>query len=118
MTTFLRLGILLMLALPLSGCWVGSGPQACSGISEQKGQNLARASTKRFLQYVGKTHAPLTGTSGTLNFDRLESLNDSDLVYDGRSSNVYAFHLSWAPWAKFTTTVANNCGATTNWTID
>ena len=113
-------GLLCVLAISLTGCWVGSDPHDCTHVSDSKGQSIARASLKRFLQYTGQTHAPLSGPSGTLDPIKLEHISDSDLVYDGRSpneGNVFNFHLSWAPQAKFTATVSSDCGTSNNWTI-
>ena len=114
------IGLLTVTGLSLSGCWVGSDSQACSGMSEQKGQDVARAAVKHFLQYAGKTHSPMSGPSGTLDSARLENVSDGDLVYDGRKpagSNTYTFHLLWAPQAKFISTVGADCTASNNWTI-
>lgn len=121
MKSLIRLGLLALTAMSLSGCWTDSGPQACLGMSEQKGEHLARESIKKFLHYAGQTHAPLTGPSGTLNFQRLEQVGDNDLVYEGPTSSVsyaFVFHLSWAPWAKFTGTVSSNCKVSNNWVIN
>jgi len=117
----LSIGMAGALAFSLSGCWVGSDPKSCVKISEDKGEALARKSLKRFLEYTGKTHSPLSGPAGTLNPVLLEQFKESDLVYDGRSpdnDHVYNFHLSWAPQAKFTSTLAGDCGTTNNWTIE
>ena len=107
------------LAISLSGCWGGSDPQACAHVSEQKGTSAARDALKRFLHYTGKTRAPLTGPGGTLDPSRLEHVSDGDLVYDGKmlASNIYNFHLSWAPRARFTATLAPDCSTQNNWTI-
>lgn len=120
MKTLLSIGLLCILAMSLTGCWVGSGPQACANMPEPKGESAAKASLKRFLQYAGQTRAPLAGPSGTLDPAKLEHISDGDLVYDGKSSagaSTYNFHLSWAPQAKFTATVSADCSTTNNWTI-
>ena len=108
-----------VLAISLSACWGSSDPQACAHVSEQKGTSAARDALKRFLHYTGKTRAPLTGPGGTLDPSRLEHVSDGDLVYDGKVSmtGIYKFHLSWAPQAKFTATLAPDCSTQNNWTI-
>ncbi len=120
MRRLFSIGLLCALAASLSGCWVGSSAQSCANMPESKGQSVARASLKRFLQYTGQTRAPLAGPSGTLDPVRLEHVSDGDLIYDGMSlsgGNSYDFHLSWAPKAKFTATVSADCTTTNNWTI-
>lgn len=111
---------LLCVVVCLGGCRVGFDPKNCTSVTEARGEDVARARLKHFLQYVGQTHSPLTGPSGTLDSTRLEQVSDSELIYDGRSpgtANAYDFHLSWAPQAKFTTTLSADCSGTSNWHI-
>jgi len=120
MKALVSIGCSCALLITLSGCWVGADPKSCVKIPEAKGESIARKSLKQFLEYTGRTNAPLSGPGGTLNPARLEHVSDSDLVYDGRSpnsSNIYNFHLSWAPQAKFTSTLSADCGTSNNWTI-
>jgi hypothetical protein len=120
MKSVLGIGLAGALALPLGGCWVGADPNSCVKVPEARGEAITRKSLKQFLEYTGKTRAPLSGPGGTLNPARLEHVSDSDLVYDGRSpngGNVYNFHLCWAAQAKFTSTLSTDCGTSNNWTI-
>lgn len=120
MKHLLIIAALATFTISLCGCWVDDGPTPCLGMSEQKGEHLARESIRKFLQYAGRTRAPLSGSSGTLDPARLEHVSDDDLVSEGATSPVsyaYVFHLSWAPWAKFTGSVAPNCKVKNNWVI-
>lgn len=109
-----------VLALSVTACGFDSNPTQCGASTGSKGEAIARKSIIRFLRYAGKTHSPISGDGGTLDFAKLEHLSDSDLIYDGRDPrdiNTYTFHLQWAPNATFTGAVATNCSVTTNWAI-
>ncbi len=112
--------LMAVLYLSLAGCGFDTDPKQCGTVTESKGQAIAKKSIRRFLQYAGKTHAPISGDSGTLNAAKLEQIRDSDLIYDGRSQTdnyTYQFHLRWAPNATFSGTVTSNCSVETNWSI-
>lgn len=111
---------LLCASFLLTACGTDANPKDCGAISEAKGHAIAKKAVMQFLRYAGKTHAPISGDSGTLDAAKLERATDGDLIFDHRvppGTNTYQFHLSWAPNAIFTGAVAPNCSVTTNWSI-